>query len=213
VQQIEIAETQGIGVKAKMIAQKGKIPLDIRFHYTPQTLVKYCLSFVPFDEADLVLDAGAGKNMVWYRNIPVKNKDWCELELQKDFFKYSQKVDWIVGNPPYKLCWKFWEKSFDLSNKGVAFLISINMLNKFTPNRLELAKSKGFYINKIVIVNCKKWFGRYFFVIFQKTPRSFVDWNLASYGDTKSDKSDSPCQLKITSFKQPNNMSFILSEK
>jgi len=169
------------GVKSRMFLQKGNIPKNISFHYTGEELVKYCLSFLDFNKSDFVLDAGAGKNMVWFKNLTVENKDWCELELGKDFFDYSQEVDWIVGNPPYKECWEFWQKSFQIARKGVGFLISINMFNKFTPKRLEEIKQQGFFINKIVVVSCKRWFGRYFFVIFSKQPNKFMEWSNVNY--------------------------------
>ena len=170
-----------------MQLQKGNIPKDIKFHYTPKELVIYCLEKINFDYDDVVLDAGSGKNKVWLNNIKTKNKDCCELELGKDFFNYSNKVDWVVGNPPYKECWEFWQKSFDISRKGVGFLISINMFNKFTPKRLEEIKNKGFYINKVCVVSCKKWFGRYFFVIFTKQRNTLFEWSLKNYSDDKQD--------------------------
>ena len=60
-----------------MQLQKGNIPKDIKFHYTPKELVIYCLEKINFDYDDVVLDAGSGKNKVWLNNIKTKNKDWC----------------------------------------------------------------------------------------------------------------------------------------
>ena len=141
-----------------MILERANTKPDVEFHYTPEELVKYCLSLLNFEKEDVVLDVGAGKNMVWYNNIKIAKKDFCEIELGKDFFEYKEDVDWCIGNPPFKFLWKMMEKSFEISNKGVAFLMAIDGINRFTPKRLEYIKSKGFYINKIAIVNCKKWF-------------------------------------------------------
>ena len=55
------------------------------------------------------------------------------------------------------------------------------MLNKFTPKRLDEIQQLGFYINKIAIVNCKRWFGRYFFVILSKEKTKFVEWSRNTY--------------------------------
>jgi hypothetical protein len=175
-------ENHNKGVKSRMKLQKDNVPNDISFHYTPEELVKYCLSFINFDNNDFVMDAGAGENKVWLNNIPTERKDWTEIDLGKDFLQYKENVDWVVGNPPYKGCWEFWQKSFQIANKGVGFLISINMFNKFTPKRLEEIKNQGFYMNKIVVVSCKKWFGRYFFVIFTKQPNKFIEWSNNNYG-------------------------------
>jgi hypothetical protein len=180
------------GIKSKMILERANTKPNVEFHYTPEELVKYCLSLLSFGKEYIVLDVGSGKNMVWYNNINVVNKDFCEIELGKDFFEYKEKVDWCIGNPPFKFLWKMMEKSFDMSNKGVAFLMAIDGINRFTPKRLEYIKSKGFYINKIAIVNCKKWFGRYFFVIFTKEPNTFFEWSLLNYGDTELNLKEAP---------------------
>ena len=45
---------------------------DITFHYTNEKMVKDLIKLIPFRENDTVLDAGSGKNKVWYKNIPKK---------------------------------------------------------------------------------------------------------------------------------------------
>ncbi len=29
--------------------------------------------------------------------------DYCEIDEGKDFFEYKNKLDWIIGKPPYSL--------------------------------------------------------------------------------------------------------------
>jgi len=133
-----------------------------------ERLVKYCIGLIDFDKDDFVLDAGSGLNKIWYNNIPTNFRDEIEIMDNGDFLEYDTKVDWVVGNPPYKQCWEFFQKAFEISNKGVGFLISINMFNKFTPKRLEWITKKGFSMRKLAVVSVKRWYGRYYFIIFTK---------------------------------------------
>ena len=168
------------GIKSASIKQSLNIKPDMNTHYTDENLVKYCLSLINYKDKELVLDAGSGKNKVWFNNI-IAPKDECEIDEGKDFLKYDKKVDWVVGNPPYKFCWEFFEKAFDIANKGVGFLISINMFNKFTPKRLEEIKNKGFTMRKIAVVSVKRWYGRYYFVIFTKQENDFMVFSRGKY--------------------------------
>lgn len=158
---------------------------DITFHYTKENMVKDLIKLIPFVKNDYVLDAGSGKNKVWFNNIPqFCKKEEYELEDGIDFIETleSKKFDWIIGNPPFHLGWAFLDKASKLSNKGIAFLGNLNFLNSTVlPNRMELLRERGFYLNKIHIVQDKRWFGRYFFVIFTKNPEDFISWNKQNY--------------------------------
>ena len=168
-------------IRSKTIIQKENIKPDIKTHYTSKELVNYCISKMPFEESDSVLDVGAGINKVWFDNLPIKNKDWVEIELAKDFFTYNKKTDWLIGNPPYRGLWDVIKQSAELSIKGFAYLISIDGINRLTPLRLQYLKEKGFTLSKIHVVCCKRWFGRYFFVIFTKEENAFYEWSLKNY--------------------------------
>lgn len=170
------------GIKSKTISQRENVNPDVRKnHYTSEELAKYCISKMNFDKSDVVLDVGAGENKIWFNNIPTSKKDWCEIELGIDFFDYNKEVDWCIGNPPFRELWDIIKKSCDLSNKGFAYLMAIDGINRLTPKRLSYIKEKGFYIQKINVVCCKRWFGRYFFVIFSKQPNKFMEWSNVNY--------------------------------
>ena len=50
---------------------------------------------------------------------------WCEIELGRDFYKWHDTVDWIIGNPPYRQLAQWLEHSFDLAN-DVCYLLPLN---------------------------------------------------------------------------------------
>ena len=56
--------------------------------------------------------------------LPI-HKDYCEIEEGKDFFEYTKKMNWIIGNPPYSLFEKFLRHSFNLA-ENVSFIVPIN---------------------------------------------------------------------------------------
>lgn len=157
-------------------------PKDITFHYTNEQMVKDLISTIPFNKNDTVLDAGSGKNKVWFKNIPkdlVKYED--EIEDGRDFLLEDNRFDWIIGNPPFHLSWLFTEKASKLSYKGIAFLLNNTGLNsQMTPRRLQIMKDNEFEITSIKVVSDKRWFGRYYFIIYEKK-KGFISWERKTY--------------------------------
>lgn len=70
-------------------------------HYTKPEMAKDLIDLIPFKDGDVALDVGSGKNKVWQKNCPVKCLE-CEIEDGCDFLNWNKKVDWVIGNPPYK---------------------------------------------------------------------------------------------------------------
>jgi len=159
----------------KYIQEKG-IKKEKQSHFTNIEMVKDLLNKYPLPIKDSILDAGSGINKVWYDNIKNKDKDWVEIELGKDFFDYNKKVDWIIGNPPYHKFVDFLFKSLEIAKKGICFLISSDKIIHFTTKRLNFMKEKGFFINKIVVVNDCRWFGRYYYLIITKEDNGLFDF-------------------------------------
>ena len=154
-------------------------PKDITFHYTNEQMVKDLIAITPLSGS--VLDAGSGKNKVWYKNIPDNLEKYeCEIEDGVDFLEWNKKVDWVIGNPPFNIGWKFIEKMTYVAQKGIAVLGNINNFNQFTPKRLEAMKEKGFELQHIHIVADKRWFGRYYYLIFEKK-KGFMSWERKTY--------------------------------
>ena len=144
-------------------------------------MVRDLLRFVPYKEADIIMDAGSGIEKVWFNSVLTANKMEMEIKEGKDYLTFKEKVDWTIGNPPYYISWLFTKKALETSRKGIAWLLNLNNLNSlFTPKRLSFAKEKGFEITKIHIVNDSRWFGRYFFVVYEKK-KGILTWKRETY--------------------------------
>jgi len=162
----------------------SKKPKDITFHYTNEQMVKDLIAITPFRITETILDAGSGKNKVWYNNLNLicKERFECELEDGNDFMEWDKKVDWVIGNPPYHIGWQFTEKAGDIAKKGIAWLVNNQEMNSlFTPRRLSIMKEKGFTIKHIKVVADKRWFGRYYYLIFTKENSDLISWERKTY--------------------------------
>lgn len=83
------------------------------------------------------------------------NADWCEISKGKDFFDYTNKVDYIFTNPPWSKIRTFLNHSMELA-EDVYFLCTINHL--WTKARLRDIKEHGFGIKEICIFDTPKTF-------------------------------------------------------
>lgn len=67
--------------------------------YTPENIA--LLAINQFKLYGKVLDPFRGKG-AFYNNLPNNiEKDWCEIDENRNFYDYNKKVDWIISNPPY----------------------------------------------------------------------------------------------------------------
>jgi hypothetical protein len=67
-----------------------------------------------------ILEPCAGDG-VFLKYLPT-GTEWCEIEKGRDFFRWQEPVDWIVGNPPYKQTTAWVNHSFLLSKNFVYLL-------------------------------------------------------------------------------------------
>ena len=93
--------------------------------YTPLETAKTIIS--KFELYGKVLDPFKGDG-AFYNNLPDNvEKDWCEIDLDKDFFDYNEKVDWIISNPPYSIFGQVIEHSMEIAD-NIVYLIPLNKL-------------------------------------------------------------------------------------
>lgn len=84
-----------------------------------------------FKPSGKILDPSAGLNKVFYNNLLVNNTDvdYCEIQENIDFFKYTNEVDWIVGNPPYSIFDKWMKHSYTIADNIVYLLPTFKIFN------------------------------------------------------------------------------------
>ncbi len=139
--------------------------------YTPKKVAIEMINMCNIKENDKVLDCSLGGG-IFFNNFPKCNKDWCEIEKGRDFFKYTEgkKYDWVIGNPPYSLWTKWLEHTCKITNK---FCYIFGVYN-LTPARVGNILEKGFGITKITLCKVDWWFSPSFLVVFEKNKDSIV---------------------------------------
>ena len=159
-------------------------------HQTPIELCKKLIQYVPTVEGDICFEPFAGQNNFFNQfpsntsNIRTDQRDGL------DYTSYQGKISWVISNPPF--CINTGDKRINafvflleyfmkITDKGIAFLGNNQALASLTPKRLAKYNLSGWYINKIVICNIKKWFGRYYFIIFEKKINKFIEQIEYSY--------------------------------
>ncbi len=143
---------------------------------TPESVAKHNIATLSILPMDKVLDAGSG-NLVYYNNLPPCEKFECESSRGVDFLTLTDRYDWIIGNPPFQETAKWFLKAAEIANKGIAFLNNNQALVSLTPLRLQKMHDLGFNISGIHIINVKQWYGRYYWIIFEKNKPSIINWH------------------------------------
>ena len=159
---------------------------------TPEGLAKHLFNFISWSEGDRFYEPFKGKRGAFYKVLP-EPKDWAEVSEGRDFFTYEPfdgHCEHIITNPPYrtyingKWCNAYipiLERCMRMATKTVAFLTSHKIFNALTPNRLEKYHKLGWAITKIHVVSVKKWFGRYYFIVFEKGKNPIISWSVENW--------------------------------
>ena len=137
--------------------------------YTPKPVALKMMEMCKITPDMTVLDCSKGGG-VFYDNLPVCKKDWCEITDGKDFFEYSERVDLIIGNPPFSLWNKWIQKTMELTDKFCYIMGCFN----FTDKRLRDIISKGFGITKLHLLKIDWWFSPSYLVVFEKGKDSII---------------------------------------
>ena len=87
------------------------------------------------------------------RHMP--GADWCEISEDRDFFKWTTPVDWIVTNPPWSLIRGFLQHAMTVAD-DIVFLITVNHV--WTKARIRDIYSSGYAIKEICLVEMPKEF-------------------------------------------------------
>ncbi len=85
---------------------------------TPDWVAKDMIDY--FKPSGKILDPCKGTGV--FSNM--LNCEWCEINEGIDFFSYTNKVNWIVSNPPFSILRKFILHSFDVAD-NIVYLVPV----------------------------------------------------------------------------------------
>ena len=103
------------------------IPANEDVVYTPDEVARDVVNF--FNPSGSILEPAAGDG-AFLRYLPTAA--WCELTQGRDFFAWSNRVDWVIGNPPYSIFAEWLRHSFEIAD-NIVYVIPINKV--FNSNR------------------------------------------------------------------------------
>lgn len=159
-------------------------------HQTPSELAKDLVSFITFEDGDVVLEPFRGEG-AFYDAFPSNVvKESTEIEDGRDYLSHEGMVDHVITNPPFRIetgtkrVNSFWIILDHFSNKvrkGCAFLINEKCFSALTPKRIKILNDKGVYLHKMIVCSVKKWRGRYYFLIFKKEKCDFQEALVKTY--------------------------------
>ena len=112
---------------------------------TPPSLARALVRAVQPSGTILEPCAGTGNFVKALR--PYGQVHSCEIDRGEDFLAWTQRVDWIVTNPPWSQFRDFLAHSLQIADR-VAFVSTLNHL--WTRARRQLVKDAGFGIEKII---------------------------------------------------------------
>ena len=64
----------------------------------------------------------------------------------------------------------------EICNKGFFYLINHKLWSSLTVKRLREWKELGWVISGIMVIEIKKWYGRYYIVKFEKSGQQIVEF-------------------------------------
>jgi len=137
--------------------------------YTPIEVVEQMIELSDITPDMKVLDPCKG-NGRFYDNLPECNKDWCEIADNKDFFEYNDRVDLVIGNPPFSIWTKWLEHTVKITDKFCYIMGSMNL----TDVRIRMLEEKGYGITKIHMVKIDWWFGMSLCIVAEKGAKSII---------------------------------------
>ena len=162
------------------------------FHQTPPLLAAALVSRLPIEPTDRLYEPFRGEG-AFYNAFPEGNpKDWSEIQQGRDYKEYTGEYDWVITNPPFSLdtdgkrvnsFWFLLDYYTHTAKKGIAFLANDRCFSSLTPRRIKSLQSRGWFIQNITVCSVKKWRGRYFFIVLQKTHSDFYSCLESNYWD------------------------------
>lgn len=149
---------------------------------TPEELAKQLIQQIPIQQGDVLYEPFRGQGS-FFNNFPSHcEKHWTEIKEDRDYRTFTEDVDWVITNPPFRMesgknCFFPLLKEFaPRVRKGVCFLGDMMCLNSLTPLRQKELNGLGLYLSRITMCNVKRWRGRYFFLQFTKQKNDTIGY-------------------------------------
>jgi len=101
----------------------GNVTISKDIVYTPDYVAQNIIASL--NPSGKCLDPCRGDG-AFFKHLP-KDSEYCEIRDGKDFFDYNNKVDWVIGNPPYSIFEDFLRKGFEIS-ENVSYLVPTNKI-------------------------------------------------------------------------------------
>ena len=139
--------------------------------YTPRELASELVREVPFSPGETLLDPFRGGG-AFFDYMP--GAEWCEVAEGRDFFEWTDPMDWCISNPPWSMVDRVLEHTCEISRKGFAYLLANHGL---TPRRLEIVEAAGFGLTKMRLSKVFKWYGIAAFCVFQRDAASIIAYD------------------------------------
>jgi len=140
---------------------------------TPRQVAKNHIDYVIENQKDIIKDCDVwldpcryNEEGAYYSQIDKMNVDYCEITEGKDFLEYQprDKNDLIIiGNPPYSLLNKWFEKTISLKPKIFSYLIGVHNL---TCKRIEMAQEAGYRLANMQWFKVYDYYGMSMFCTF-----------------------------------------------
>ena len=143
--------------------------------YTPLPVALRMIEMCDIKPTDKVLDCSLGGG-IFYNNLPKCEKYWCEIDDEivgndkRDFFDFTERVDLVIGNPPFSLWTKWLEHTMKITDKFCYLMGTMNL----TDTRLKDIQNNGFNLTKLHILKIHYWFGHQYICIFEKNKLSII---------------------------------------
>lgn len=106
--------------------------------YTPEHIAKDVIDH--FHPTGKCLDPCKGDG-AFYQYLP-QDADWCEIREGRDFFKYTESVDWIISNPPFSLYFEWLLHSFQIA-QNIVYLLPMGKIFQSYRNLITIRQYGG----------------------------------------------------------------------
>jgi hypothetical protein len=138
--------------------------------YTPRPLALRAIEMANIQPDETVLDPSKGGG-VFYDNLPPCHKSYCEITEGKDFYKWSEGVDVVIGNPPFSKWTPWLDHTLKVCKKRFIYIFGATSL---TGNRLKKILDAGFGITSIHICKVAWWMSQSLIVVAEKGKPSIM---------------------------------------